>query len=228
MRTPAALSAAAAALFVATSACAQDPEQIAIDNTWPRFTYLIVLLAALLVMFFFGRRIRLGETLRSIAIWLAVLVGLIAIYTFRQPLEDAGREMASVLIPGMALDAGEAVAVGRGYGGSFVLPGEVDGTPVSFVFDTGASMVVLSAQDAAQAGFAIDELDYRIPVLTAAGTTQVAPVRLDEVRIGSIVERNVRAAIARPNDLDRSLLGMTFLNRLEGYEVRRDRLVLLP
>ena len=104
----------------------------------------------------------------------------------------------------------------------------VGGTPVTFLFDTGASMVVLTADDARRAGFHADRLDYRVPVMTANGMTQVAPVRLSSLSIGGISVDNVRAAVAKPGDLEASLLGMTFLDRLDGYQVQRDRLVLNP
>lgn len=213
---------------VSCAAFAQGVEPVAIDNTAPQATKLIILLVAFLFIAFFLRKVRLGETVRSIAIWLVVLLVLIGVYTFRQPLERAGREMMSVLVPGVAIPVGETVVVSRNPRGSFVLNGAVDGAPVRFLFDTGASTVVLSADDAARAGFDPERLDYRLPVMTASGMTEVAPVRLEEVRVGSISLDGVRAAVARPGDLDRSLLGMTFLNRLSGYEVRRDRLVLTP
>jgi len=55
---------------------------------------------------------------------------------------------------------------------------------------------------------------------------RAAPVTLDQLAVGGIVERAVPALIAQPGQLRTSLLGMSFLNRLESWEVRGDRLVL--
>jgi aspartyl protease family protein len=69
-------------------------------------------------------------------------------------------------------------------------------------------------------------LNYTTNVDTANGRTRAASVTLDRVSVGSIVERSVPALIAQPGQLRTSLLGMSFLTRLERWEVRGDRLVL--
>ncbi len=68
-------------------------------------------------------------------------------------------------------------------------------------------------------------LNYTVDVDTANGRTRAAPVTLDRLAIGGIVERAVPALIAQPGQLKTNLLGMSFLNRLESWEVRGDKLV---
>ncbi|MEM8665032.1 MAG: TIGR02281 family clan AA aspartic protease [Pseudomonadota bacterium] len=213
---------------LAPAALAQGVEQVELDRTGPQAVKLVALLAFFLFILFTARRLRVPQMLKSAAIWLVALLALVAVYAYRAPLEIAGREMVSVLVPGVAITAGDQVIVRRSRNSQFLLNGSVNGTRTDFLFDTGASLVVLSAADAQNAGFHPETLNYRIPVMTAAGMTEVAPVRLRELSVGGIVMNEVRAAIAKPGDLDTSLLGMTFLNRLDGYEVRRDRLVLNP
>lgn len=221
---------ASAVLFVLSNGVfAQgDLEVVPFDNVAPTATKLVILLAVFLFLLISVRRVRLPEILKSAVIWVALMIALVAAYTYRGPLETMGRDMASVLIPGQAVTHGEEVVVRRAWQGQFIVKGEVDGADVDFIFDTGASAVVLSAADAAKAGFNPAALDYRLPVMTASGSTRVAPVRLGEVRVGSIVMPEVRAAVAKPGDLDHSLLGMSFLDRLSGYQVSRDRLILNP
>lgn len=204
--------------------------QVAVDTTGHDATKLILLLVLLLFLLISLRRVRFGQIVGGAVAWLAIGFSLVAVYAYREPLQAMGREMASVLSPGMAVTPteGSGVVVRRAWGGQFIVRGEVDGSSVSFVFDTGASMVVLSADDAARAGFHPSTLEYRIPVMTANGMTRVAPVQLGEVRVGSISMPRVRAAVAKPGDLESSLLGMTFLDRLSSYQVSRDRLVLNP
>ena len=119
---------------------------------------------------------------------------------------------------------GEVVV--RRRGGEFLVPGKVNGHAVSFVFDTGASAVVLTAEDAAASGLPFGEGDYQVSVTTANGAALAAPVRLDSVSVGPIVARSVRALVARPGALKESLLGMTFLERLKGFAVEDGKLVL--
>jgi aspartyl protease family protein len=86
--------------------------------------------------------------------------------------------------------------------------------------------VVLTAESAAASGIRPETLRYTIPVATANGESLAAPVTLDRLAIGPIVERRVPALVARPGALRQNLLGMSFLDRLASYEVRGNRLIL--
>ena len=94
------------------------------------------------------------------------------------------------------------------------------------VLDTGASSVVLTREDAKAAGLPLEVLNYTVNIDTANGRARAAPVTLDRLAVGGLVERSVRALVAQPGQLKTSLLGMSFLNRLQSWEVRGDRLVL--
>ncbi len=133
----------------------------------------------------------------------------------------------SELRPGstVSVSAGE-VSVRRSFNGSFVLRAEANGVPMDFIFDTGANIVVLDADAAERLGYGPDALSYTVSVSTANGRTMAAPITLETLTVGDIVERRVRALVARPGALPENLLGMTFLDRLSSYEVRRDELVL--
>ncbi len=110
--------------------------------------------------------------------------------------------------------------------GSFAVNTTVNGHALRMTFDTGASTMVLKAEDAADLGVRPESLTYSIPVATANGSTLAALAYLDTVTVGSITERRVPALIARPGVLHANLLGMTFLERLSSYEVRGNRLIL--
>jgi aspartyl protease family protein len=94
------------------------------------------------------------------------------------------------------------------------------------LFDTGASVVVLTASDARRAGINAAGLVYDVPVTTANGSAMAAEVRLDEISVGPIVMRKVPALVAKPGVLEESLLGMSFLERLKSYSVERGKLIL--
>ena len=85
---------------------------------------------------------------------------------------------------------------------------------------------MLTQEAAKAAGLPIEVLNYTVSVDTANGRTRAAPVTLDRVSIGGITERSIAALIAQPGQLRVSLLGMSFLNRLERWEVRGDKLML--
>jgi aspartyl protease family protein len=110
-------------------------------------------------------------------------------------------------------------------GGHFVLEAAVNGTPVRFLVDTGASAVVLAPDDARRVGFQPQSLDFSQRFNTANGVVRAAPVSLREVRLGQLAVYDLPASVNEA-PLGVSLLGMTFLKRLRGYEVEDDRLVL--
>jgi len=102
----------------------------------------------------------------------------------------------------------------------------VNHADISFVVDTGASIVTLSYQDAMKLNIPYFENDFNVTVNTAAGQTKMAAVALDSVCIGSIELYDVNALVAQEGLLSVSLLGMNFLNRLDRFEFRDQRLIL--
>jgi aspartyl protease family protein len=110
--------------------------------------------------------------------------------------------------------------------GHFRVDGRVDARPLDFVVDTGASMIAITARDAATLGIHPAFNDYTITVQTANGTVRAAPVTLDRVEIGSIAIRDVSAIVMPEGALTDNLLGMTFLSRLHRYEYSGGRMVL--
>jgi len=110
--------------------------------------------------------------------------------------------------------------------GHFRVDGRVDARPMDFVVDTGATMMALTARDAATLGIHPSFNDYTIAVQTANGTVRAAPVTLDRVEIGSIAIRDVAAMVMPEGALSDNLLGMTFLSRLHRYEYSDGRMVL--
>jgi aspartyl protease family protein len=85
---------------------------------------------------------------------------------------------------------------------------------------------VLTQDDARSAGLPLDLLDYSVSIDTANGRTRAAPVTLDHIAIGSLEEKSVDALVVQPGQRKTSLLGMSFLNRLQSWQVNGDRLVL--
>jgi len=110
--------------------------------------------------------------------------------------------------------------------GNFVVAGRIDGTEILFLVDTGASKVSLAPQDAERLGLRANQLDFSERFHSANGIVRGAPVVLPHLRIGDIEMYDVEASV-QESPMQISLLGMTFLSRLEGYEVKGNRLTLL-
>jgi aspartyl protease family protein len=110
--------------------------------------------------------------------------------------------------------------------GHFELRTTVNSSQITMVLDTGASLVVLSHADAAAVGLRVSAADFTRRMETANGVVDAAPVQIKEIRIGGITVRDVSAVVLPPGRLAKSLLGMTFLNRLRGFGIVQGRLTL--
>jgi len=195
-----------------------------------QFGQLVVLIAVLVVVAggSFGRRIRFNEMLSGAVLWLGVFALAIFGYSFRSELETYGSRFLSELNPGSAHVSaeGDKVRFRRSMGGSFLVAGDVNGQQVKFIFDTGATSVVLTLEDAQRVGIDIERLRYDVPVSTANGEAKAAYTRIDRLVVGNIERQNIAAFVAQDSLLDTSLLGMSFLETLSSYTVSQDALEL--
>ncbi len=114
--------------------------------------------------------------------------------------------------------AGSA-ALARGEDGHWHAESRINGRAVTLLVDTGATFVTLTQADAKAAGLDVRRLDYDQRMRTASGTTRAAKVKLERLQIGGVRLRDVEAMVIE-RGLDTSLLGQSFLNRLEQFQVR--------
>jgi aspartyl protease family protein len=184
---------------------------------------LLVFVGSAVVAMFRGRFM---QAVTAALVWIVVALALIVGYSYRYELRGVGDRVMAELIPGHVVSHGRSVEVARTFNGDFDVTAEVNGARVGMVLDTGASSVVLTREAAKAAGLPLEVLIYSAEVDTANGRTRAAPVKLDRIAIGGLVERSVDALVVQPGQLKTSLLGMSFLNRLQSWEVRGDRLLL--
>lgn len=195
----------------------------------PEFSSLAVnVILAVFVggMVFAMFRERLSKALEAALFWVVIALVLVLGYTYRVELSAIGDRVMAEIMPGWAATRGRMVEVARSRAGEFSVRAQINGARVSMVLDSGASAVVLTQEAAKAAGLPLEVLNYTANVDTANGRARVAPVTLDRLAVGGIVERSVPALIAQPGQLKSNLLGMSFLNRLESWEVRGDKLLL--
>ncbi len=166
------------------------------------------------------------KALQIVLVWIVIGLTLALGYTYRFELRGTYDRLMAEMVPGRAATRGRIVEIARGHGGSFDVATSVNGGKVPMVLDTGASAVVLTQEAAKAAGLPLEVLSYSVVVDTANGKTRAAAVTLDSVGVGGLIERSVPALIAQPGQLRTSLLGMSFLNRLESWEVRGDKLIM--
>ena len=175
------------------------------------------------------------HVLHEALVWGAVaIIGFAVIYYFHDlraafgpgaetaPI-SAARQESGTKSPGFAREV-RLKADARGH---FVFGAAINDRPASFMADTGATLVVLTYEDAARLGLSPHSLDFSGLAQTANGVSRVAPITLDRVRVEDITVRDVPAAVAEKGALATNLLGMSFLGRLKSFQMQGSELILM-
>ncbi|WP_347266127.1 TIGR02281 family clan AA aspartic protease [Paracoccus sp. (in: a-proteobacteria)] len=183
-----------------------------------RVAYLLLLLVAVGGFLLVELRARPGRTLRMAAAWGLIFLGAVA-------LAGLWGDIRQAITPEARILDGGRIEVPLGNDGHYHLTAQVNGTPVRFVIDTGASSLALGPRDAARIGIDPESLAYAGEARTANGVVATAAVRLDSVAIGPIRDQNVPAVVLRA-DLEQSLMGMSYLSRFARVSIEHDRLIL--
>ena len=180
----------------------------------------------------------LGWAVRQVVLW-SVVGGIgFAAFTYRDvlfgpPAPQESQQQRTAKQPARTAKASRkasppasrALTIRASAGGHFFIEADVDGADIRFMVDTGATEVMLTPEDAARIGFDLRARNFTRQFNTAGGVIRAAPVTLRRLRIGQLVLRDVEAWVNEA-PLFVSLLGMSFLKRLDGYEVEDGKLIL--
>lgn len=176
-------------------------------DTTARLIYLALLLAAVAGPLILSLRKAPGKTLQQLLIWAFIFLGFIATYGLWPDLKTA-------LLPSSASLRNGKLELQVADDGHFYAELQVNGTPVTFLIDTGASDIVLSREDAALAGIDLASLSFWDQAETANGTVASAPVTLDNLTLGPWRDQDIAASV-NGGDMRDSLLGMAYLRRFQ-------------
>jgi aspartyl protease family protein len=164
---------------------------------------------------------------RLLLVLLLLVATASAVIAYRDPEQLArASDTVSDMLRKRATFPASTVHIPRGQGGEFAIHARINNVPAPMLIDTGATSVVLTYETAKAIGLPLELLEYDVDVETAGGRTKAARLTLDRLSIGKLVERSVPALVVPRGQMKTNLLGMSFLDRLESWEVRADRLVL--
>lgn len=183
-----------------------------------RLIYLALLLVAVCGYVLIEFRRRPGRSFQQLAVWGLIFMGVLA---------GAGlwSDIRRDVLPRQTVLEGDRIEAPLAADGHYYLMAEVNGVPVRFVVDTGATEVVLTLRDAQRVGIDTGTLAYIGQARTANGLVATAPVRLDSISLGPVHDENLRAVV-NGGEMDTSLMGMTYLTRFARVEFSRDTMVL--
>ncbi|MEP5632875.1 MAG: TIGR02281 family clan AA aspartic protease [Tateyamaria sp.] len=177
-----------------------------------QLAYLGALALVLGGAFLLSSKLKLSQTLQMAAIWALIFIGAIAVVGLWDDLQDD-------LNPNQTrFDGDGTIEIPRSRDGHYYLTLDINGAPIEFIVDTGASEIVLNAEDAKTAGLPAEDLVFLGRAATANGEVRTAPVRLDTVSIGPHTDTNVRAVV-NDGELWQSLLGMGYLQNWGRIEI---------
>jgi aspartyl protease family protein len=167
--------------------------------------------------------------MRSIIVFAGLALGAAGLFggwldrgTSVAPKPDAAASLAAA----PASSGQRIVSIGRDHRGHFKAHGRIDGRQVSFMVDTGASVIALTEREADRLGIRPARSAFTSSVQTANGVVRAAPVTLSSVDIGGLVVRDVRALVVPGRGLAENLLGLSYLTRLKRFEYANNKLVL--
>lgn len=186
-------------------------------SEFARFAYLGLLLVAVGGWVIASSRGGLGRIFQHFAVWAFLFLGTIAAFGLWNDIRHEVAPRAAVM--------GGRVEIPRGMDGHYTLTLELNGVPVNFVVDTGATDIVLSLKDAEKIGITRDSLAFTGQALTANGPVRTARVKIPEIGIGTIRDTNVAASVTEGEMRD-SLLGMAYLQRFSRIEIASGKMIL--
>jgi aspartyl protease family protein len=209
------------------------PDTLQNEADQGRIVFLLLLLVLIGGGAFGASKAQIAVAIKQAITWLAIFMLVIVAYSFRDELSSITDRTYAELIPGEARElpadnnqtGSLAIAIRKSDDGHFYANAKVNNTAVRFLVDTGASTIALSLADAKRLRIDLDALNYIINVSTASGQTFGAPILLEKVSIGKITLRDVEAIIIK-DGLTTSLLGMSFIGRLQKFEASRNQLIL--
>lgn len=225
-RLPAMLAVAAAVGLAIWALWRIFPETVRTSDDWADVARAALVVLIVGTAAFRLRHGRWTEHLRHAAAWLAIIAVLALGYAYRDELRGVLRKVQGAFGPGVPMaTAAHELVVNQDDEGGYIVIGHVNGQRVRFLVDTGSSDTVLAPADAQRLGMDVKALTYSRTAETANGLGYGAPFTADSLSVGPIRLDNVPMVINQ-TPMSASLLGMTFLSRLDAFEFRGRKLYL--
>jgi len=188
--------------------------------------YMLILAVVMGSSCLLGYRGRFTTFIQHSLLWGAIILIILGGYSYRYEIMNS-RIMSSLLPQRAIIGEGGTMIFRAAQDGHFYIEATINNVAVNFMVDTGASDVTIAPSDAARLGIDLQSLNYTRTYNTANGVVNGAPVVLQHFTVGDINIDNMPASI-NGTEMDRSLLGMSFFQRLQGFSVQGDRLTITP
>jgi aspartyl protease family protein len=182
--------------------------------------YLSLIGSVIAGYFLLANRHQMGRMAQQAAVWALIFVGVAAGAALWDDIRSTSANRQSVF------QGGDRIVTTRAPDGHYHLTLGINGTPVDFLVDTGATEIVLTLEDARRIGLNPADLRFTGRASTANGTVETARVTLDQVSLGGQVDRSVTAMVSG-GQMPGSLLGMRYLSRFASMAIEGKTLTLI-
>lgn len=186
--------------------------------------YLILLLTCVGGGVLYRFKTNMRSTLAQLAIWIALFAGLILAYSYKDDFAAIGQRFVQTLNSrGGVVTGTRSVSFSKADSDHYEVTAKLDGVPITFFVDTGATSIVLTPQAAERLGYDLNALNYDIISQTANGLGRSAAIKVNEFVMGPIVMHDLSVHVNLA-PMSHSLLGMEFLSRLKSMRTDGDTL----
>jgi aspartyl protease family protein len=174
-----------------------------------------------------ARRLPIGQTVKMVLAWVAIFGGVFVLFLFRDEGRNVWNRATAELSGNNGQTVGKSLRIRKSEDGHFWVRANVNGKPVEFLIDSGATVTTITPQIAAAAGVAPSG-GFPVMVETANGTVEAQRARIETLNVGPITQSGAAAQIGSENMGETNLLGMSFLSSLKSWRVEGDTLILEP
>lgn len=186
---------------------------------------LYILMAIMLVLgALMSRREPIAKLLTMALAWIAIFAAGFVLFTFRDDFGWVAQRLKAEAV-GSPVVEGSETRIPMAIDGHFWVEGEVNGQPVKFLVDSGATMTTIDRATALRAGVPVSARADQL-VRTGNGIIRVSSARAAQLQVGGITRRDIGLQVAEHDDLN--VLGMNFLSSLSRWGVEGRWLVLVP
>jgi len=189
------------------------------------FLLLVLFVGSFVVRSYSGKS---KDALFHFLVWCGIFSVIFIGFSYKENFTSIKDNVMGELFPSSAQrgDNGEII-VHKSIGGHFYIDIEINDEIVKFMVDTGASRVVLSKRDAFRVGIRNVDLNFKNKVYTANGTIMAAPILIDSLYIEGHEFRDI-SGMVNGGEMKDSLLGMSFLKKLQSFTIEKNRLIMIP
>lgn len=182
----------------------------------------------LLISSLAARRLSLGYVAKAGLAWVAIFAALFAVFSFRFEFISIWERVKSDIAGTAGQNiSGEAMELRRQDDGHYWLQVEVNGKPVRFMIDSGATITAINANTAADTGVDVDSSGYPVILSTANGRVQAKRGIVRSLSVGPHTVENHKVVVSE-NFGETNVLGMNFLDSMKSWKVERNMMVIQP